>query len=128
MYLECDISLLPLCMDYNWPEHSQGSQGRRRHRRGRPAAGAVSCRPASRSTGRRVRGRLGRPHAGEPADAGLLQHALHGSHDHALSLAGNLLAAGASGKAAVPIKQERQDSDRSSTSTRRGAEYLMMPT
>ena len=40
MYLECDMPLLPLCMDYNRSEHSQGSQGRRRHRRGRPAAGA----------------------------------------------------------------------------------------
>ena len=98
-------------MDYNWPEHSQGSQGRRRHRRGRPAADAVPCRPASRSTGRRGRGRLGRPHAGEPADAGLLQDELHGSRDHALSPAGNLLAAGASGKAAMPIKQERQGID-----------------
>ena len=48
---------------------------------------------------------------GEPADAELLQDALHGSRDHALSPAGNLLAAGASGKAAVPIKQERHDID-----------------
>ena len=33
------------------------------------------------------------------------------ARDHALSPAGNLLAAGASGKAAMPIKQERQGID-----------------
>ena len=50
---------------------------------------------------------------GEPADAGLLQDALHGFYPAGTrpcaGASGNLLAAGGGGRAAVPIKLERHD-------------------